>query len=683
MKTIVLGIMMLMMGALWGVPSVYASSYSYEAIDAEIIIHEDTTFTVRETQTYRFDGEFHKGWREIPLRGLSTVTDIVVYDGQTGRPLVFTPDALEKTEPTAWGKYTYRIEAGKVEIEWYYNAQNETKTWILEYTVIGGISFLANMNELYWNILTDYNVPIARSLVTLTLPTQVPESNLQITEYLEGGAFSSSTITSGSTATAEAYQLRPGAKFTVAFGFPEGVIDRGAFWKYLLQTYLPYILALLLWIGTILFSILYWYYSERHNTGRGTVIAEYEPPQGLPPAVGECIVKEKKTAKTWPATLVDLAVRGFVRFEEEEKQSYLFQYIFVIAVILFFGWQFFSFFLYTFSGQISDIKFNDIPFLLAIIFLGFFFFRVLRIKLFFEQKEYKIIQLSDADTHTLRPYEKRLLDILFSNKIDETTRVPHTFGELLRAYIKTPDVSSSHIKANKLVDSEKVFSTRAMKKASDITKLRIAKSFEKLEKEFYTEMASYGFHTHSIQTEKTAKILLIVCIAVMFWLSIVFSTVMSHWLVVVSSLVGCIAIVVYMVRYEVKLTKQGAIEKEKWLGFKEFLYRTERYRVQNLTPDMFQKFLPYAMVFGIEKRWAKHFESIAITTPEWYRTAPSSRNSFTSSSMAGSFSAGAFSASLSSSFASAFSTSSGSSRGASGGGGRAGGGGGGGGGGAS
>ena len=138
-----------------------------------------------------------------------------------------------------------------------------------------------------------------------------------------------------------------------------------------------------------------------------------------------------------------------------------------------------------------------------------------------------------------------------------------------------------------------------------------------------------------------------------------------------------------MLRFEVKLNKKGNIEREKWLGFKEFLYRVHRYRVQDLTPETFEKYLPYAMVFGMEKQWAKQFEGIIQEAPSWYGTH-STRSTYGSSSVSGAagFSAGAFSASLSSSFASTFSSSSGSS-GASGGGGSAGGGGGGGGGGAS
>jgi uncharacterized membrane protein len=35
---------------------------------------------------------------------------------------------------------------------------------------------------------------------------------------------------------------------------------------------------------------------------------------------------------------------------------------------------------------------------------------------------------------------------------------------------------------------------------------------------------------------------------------------------------------------------------------------------------MFERLLPFAIVFGVEKIWAKRFESLNITQPTWYRS---------------------------------------------------------------
>ena len=35
-------------------------------------------------------------------------------------------------------------------------------------------------------------------------------------------------------------------------------------------------------------------------------------------------------------------------------------------------------------------------------------------------------------------------------------------------------------------------------------------------------------------------------------------------------------------------------------------------------PELFEKCLPYAMAFGVEKAWAKEFEGIYTVPPAWY-----------------------------------------------------------------
>ena len=37
-----------------------------------------------------------------------------------------------------------------------------------------------------------------------------------------------------------------------------------------------------------------------------------------------------------------------------------------------------------------------------------------------------------------------------------------------------------------------------------------------------------------------------------------------------------------------------------------------------LTPELFEKYLPYAMALGIESKWAKAFEGIYTEPTQWY-----------------------------------------------------------------
>jgi hypothetical protein len=82
-------------------------------------------------------------------------------------------------------------------------------------------------------------------------------------------------------------------------------------------------------------------------------------------------------------------------------------------------------------------------------------------------------------------------------------------------------------------------------------------------------------------------------------------------------------------------TERGARMLESSLGFEEFLNRVESDRFARVvkTPQMFEKFLPYAVALGVEQNWARAFESICKEPPTWYHgTHPHSfhTSSFTS-----------------------------------------------------
>lgn len=70
-------------------------------------------------------------------------------------------------------------------------------------------------------------------------------------------------------------------------------------------------------------------------------------------------------------------------------------------------------------------------------------------------------------------------------------------------------------------------------------------------------------------------------------------------------------------------TVAGTRALEAVLGFEEFLDRveTDRFRKMITGPEMFERYLPYAMAFGVEKHWVSAFEDIFREPPDWYRGA--------------------------------------------------------------
>ena len=66
-------------------------------------------------------------------------------------------------------------------------------------------------------------------------------------------------------------------------------------------------------------------------------------------------------------------------------------------------------------------------------------------------------------------------------------------------------------------------------------------------------------------------------------------------------------------------TIAGTRALEQSLGFEEFLNRveSERYRRMITGPEMFERYLPYAMALGVEKKWAAAFSEILKEPPSW------------------------------------------------------------------
>lgn len=624
-------------------------SYHYDLIDVSIKVNSDSTFDVAERQIYNYQGEYHQGWRSIPLKKITGITDIEVIDGETGRALEYSSRRLDKTNPGNWGRYTHYKADGSQNIEWYYDLKNTSHEWIVKYKVHGGLSFLDNHDEIYWNLLTDFDVPIDKVVARVSLPkNDFSVGELLATLYWtdERGDRSISSQdppvvvkeVGGSFVFDLPVTVQPKGKVTIAAGWSKGLIDQGAFWRDWFGFYWSYFLSFFIIILTFFVGLVHWYFTERFRKGRGTIIPQYEPPQNLPPAMSELIIKERTSQKTLPATLIDLAVRGYVKISEENNSFAVVAGIFPVWVILvpviFFG---FIGLRFLFLG--ANVKSTI---LLLVLTVAVLFLLIAKIwkrgnkdYLITKQKEY-------LDDPSLHDFEKDFLTALFGagDRFSTGQNGFHRTGAA-ELYKKIKKVEENLLRETDL-DSRDYQVGLVNKKYWGYYRLGLVIVIF-----IFIYLASY------------------VELGGLAWVGFVFLT--------------CLVSLVVWMRFNPRLSSAGFVDRENWLGFKRYLETAEKYRLQNLTPDLFEKYLPYAMVFGVEKKWAKNFEALNLQAPSWY---VSSSTGLSNSSWAsvGNFSASAFSSSFVSSFASAFSS---SGAGASGGGGGAGGGGGGGGGGAS
>jgi len=66
-------------------------------------------------------------------------------------------------------------------------------------------------------------------------------------------------------------------------------------------------------------------------------------------------------------------------------------------------------------------------------------------------------------------------------------------------------------------------------------------------------------------------------------------------------------------------TREGAEMLRRVRGFRLFIDTAERYRERfNEQKNIFSEYLPYAIVFGLTKKWAQAFKGLDVTQPSWY-----------------------------------------------------------------
>ncbi|USN52326.1 MAG: DUF2207 domain-containing protein [Candidatus Nomurabacteria bacterium] len=92
-------------------------------------------------------------------------------------------------------------------------------------------------------------------------------------------------------------------------------------------------------------------------------------------------------------------------------------------------------------------------------------------------------------------------------------------------------------------------------------------------------------------------------------------------LMIVSSIISGI-IMMFFAHYMPRVTRKGAIVREEIKGFKTFLSVTEEKRLAftdapEKKPEQFARFLPAAVLFGVEKKWANQFKDMQVPSPEY------------------------------------------------------------------
>ena len=83
-------------------------------------------------------------------------------------------------------------------------------------------------------------------------------------------------------------------------------------------------------------------------------------------------------------------------------------------------------------------------------------------------------------------------------------------------------------------------------------------------------------------------------------------------------LVGLALLVVVMSGSLPRKTEAGAEAAARWRAFRKYLDDIEKYEKLDEAQAIFDRYLPYAIAFGLERSWVEKFAGVQTPTPAWY-----------------------------------------------------------------
>lgn len=167
---------------------------------------------------------------------------------------------------------------------------------------------------------------------------------------------------------------------------------------------------------------------------------------------------------------------------------------------------------------------------------------------------------------------------------------------------------------------EALFGRQEEIKLSDL-KNKFYKELRVINNEIYDSVVDKGYFVKNPNKVRAMYISLAITALFMIYLFVNLFSFLGV-IGIVSIVLSCIIVIIFG-WFMPKRTKKGAIARENILGLKQYLSVAEKDRIKfhnapEKNPEQFEKFLPFAMVLGVEKEWAKQFEGIYNQTPSWY-----------------------------------------------------------------
>ncbi|HLL81880.1 MAG TPA: DUF2207 domain-containing protein [Longimicrobium sp.] len=535
--------------------------------DALLTVGRDGGVDVTERLTIGFTGQWKGLNRDLLLRhvsgqGRKEVLDLEVTsvtDGD-GKPMNVEMEDLGD----GWTKRLRIYVPG---------ASDAERQIVIRYHVSNAIRFFYEgsetgaMDELYWNVTgSQWDMPIDRAHGRVVLPAGARARQAEVYTGPEGtklaGSHGVSRVTESGVEFASARPLQPFEGVTVAVGWPPGfVATRPSDAAHRTAE------AVRLWplaLPLLAFGLGFRAWRRRGRDPREeSIVVQYEPPASLTPAEAGTLIDHTAEMRDITATLVDMAVRGYIGIEERTEKT---------MMGLFTSTDF------VFYRRRSRKKWSELA----------------------EHEQLYLTALFEHATHSDESWE----EVRAHAHADGDEPEPESRGRSGRG-------------------SESVM-------LSDLSQ-KFYVALPGIRDALYTSLMERGYYRSRPDKVKNlwfalAAVVLVVCLVGAF---IAFDSTIS-WVsagALAAGGMGSAIILFIFSRIMPARTSDGARAREAALGFREFLSRVEsdRYRKMITSPEMFEQYLPYAMAFGVEGRWARAFEDIYREPPQWYRGSGTGR----------------------------------------------------------
>ena len=401
------------------------------------------------------------------------------------------------------------------------DAVDATRVVNIDYSVRNGVRFFDNYAEFYWNVTgNDWPVPIDHASAFVTLPENAAGGlRAQAFTGIYGSKHSeaSSEVQGANVLFETTNPLPMRGGMTIDIYIPKDVLKEPSsltkFGWFLGSNPIVFLPLLTL---VVMFGL--WHTVGRDPDPGESVAPMYEPPKGMSPAEAGTLITDSIHPRDITSTIVDLAVRGYIKIEEK-----------VDTVLV------------------------------------------------FHHKDYVF--------HLLKPMEQWGSDL-----------APHERVMLSNIFLAGSDTRLSSLKNR--------FYTAIPTIREDIMSALKKKGMYMLDPE--------SANGYSIVAAVAIGILL-AAVQVLGWMNLFNSIPLA----IVSGLISALIWWLFARQMTAK-TLLGARTQVSILGFQEFMNRVDADRIKRMPPDTFEKFLPYAMAFGVEHHWAQAFAGIVKDPPSWY-----------------------------------------------------------------